>query len=152
MSLLFTPGNAYKETNWKKADKERINVQHSIFVHMIDLNGKCHFLSFFPGMSFAWLCRNTSESFPELAAGIINGTVDFRSDLFPELSNISGQGCYRDGQYLLSNMTDLELTTSQMIPDETYEIVLVVRKDNRTSTATQLLELDTENIPKLTIR
>lgn len=117
------------------------------------LKWEFHVLSFFPGMSFAWLCRNTSESFPELAAGIINGAVDFRSDrLFPGFSNISGQGCYRDGQYLLSNRTDLVLTTSRMIPDETYEIVLVVRKDNRTSAITQLLELDTETIPKLTIR
>ena len=103
-------------------------------------------------MSFAWLCRNTSESFPELAAGIINGTVDILSDLFPGFSKSSGQGCYRDGQYVLSNMINLQLITSRLVPDETYEIVLVVRKDNRTSSTTQLLELDTENIPNLAIR
>lgn len=103
-------------------------------------------------MNFAWLCRNTFESFPELAEGIINGTVNVLSEFSPGISTISGQGCYRDGQYLLSSATKFELTTSRMVPDETYEIVLVVRKDNRTSSITQLLELDTEDILNLTIR
>lgn len=108
--------------------------------------------SFSPGMSFTWLCRNTFESFPELAAAIINGTVDVLSDLSSGFFTSSGQGCYRDGQYLLSNATKFKLTTSRMVPEETYEIVLVVRKDNRTSSTTQLLELDSEDIPNLTIR
>ena len=103
-------------------------------------------------MSFAWLCRNTLDSFPELAAGIINGTVDVLTYFSSGFSDSSGQGCYRDGQYLLSNATKFELTTSRMVPDETYEIVLVVRKDSRTSFTTQLLELDTEDILNLTVR
>ena len=111
-----------------------------------------HALSFSTGMSFAWLCRNTFESFPELVTSIINGTVDFLSDFSSGFSTSSGQGCYRDGQYLLSNATKFELRTSRMVPDETYEIVLVVRKDNRTSSTTQLLELGTEDILNLTIR
>lgn len=109
-------------------------------------------LSFSTGMSFAWLCRNTSESFPELAVGIINGTVDVLSDFSSGFSTSSGQGCYRDGQYLLSNATKFELTTSRMVSVGTYEIVLVVQKDNRTSFTNQILELDTEDILNLTIR
>lgn len=103
-------------------------------------------------MSFAWLCRNTSESFPELVADIIKGTVDIWADNVPGFATSSGQGCYRDGQHLLSNTTDLELTTNRMIPDETYEIMLVVRKDNRTGSTTQLIELGSDDIPILTIR
>ena len=109
-------------------------------------------LSFSTGISFAWLCRNTFESFPEVAARIINGSVDVRSDISSAFSDSSGQGCYRDGQYLLSNATMFELKTSRMVPGETYEIVLVVRKDNRTSFTTQLLELNIEDVLNLTIR
>lgn len=103
-------------------------------------------------MSFAWLCRNTFESFPEPAEGFINGTVDVLSEFSSGFSTSSAKGCYRDGQFLLSSATKFELITSRMAPDETYEIVLMVRKDNRTSFTTQLLELDTEDILNLTIR
>ena len=101
-------------------------------------------------MTFAWLCRNTFESFPELAVGIINGTVDVLSDFSSGFSTSSVEGCYRDGQYLLSNETKFELTTSRMASAGTYEIVLVVRKDNRTSFTNQILELDTGDILNLT--
>ena len=109
-------------------------------------------LSFSTGMSFAWLCRNTSESFPELAAGIINGTVDVLSDFSSRFSTSSVQGCYGEGQYLLSKAAKFELATSRMVSVGTYEIVLVVRKDNRTSFTTQILDLDAEDILNLTIR
>lgn len=109
-------------------------------------------LSFSTGISFAWLCRNTSESFPELAVGIINGTVDVLSDFSSGFSTSSVQGCYGDGQFLLSKSPKFEMTTSRMVSVGTYEIVLVVRKDNRTSFTTQILDLDTEDILNLTIR
>lgn len=87
-----------------------------------------------------------------MAARIINGSLDIRSDISSGFSDSSGKGCYRDGQYLLSNATTFELKTSRMVPDETYEIALVVRKDNRTSFTTQLLELNTDDVLNLTIR
>ena len=62
------------------------------------------------------------------------------------------QGCYRNGQYLLSKTASLELTTNQMVQNETYVIVLVVTKGKRTSSATQKLEIGPENLPTLTIR
>ena len=100
-----------------------------------------------------WLCKNVSESFPEAIKEMINNrTVDILSDNVPEFSSSSGQGCYRDGRYLLSKTKFLELTTNQMIQNKTYVIVLVIRKGERTSSATQILELGPGNLPKLTIR
>lgn len=103
-------------------------------------------------MRFLWLCRNISERFPDLVADIVNGTAEFWSNVSSRFSDSSGHGCYRDGQYIISNTTDLELTTTRMTTDETYQIVLLVKKDSRTSSTTQLLELSLEDIPKLTIR
>lgn len=99
-----------------------------------------------------WLCRNTHENFPKVITQVINGSVDSSSDHFPGFSTTGDRGCYRDGQYLLSNTTFLELKTNQMMQDETYVIVLVVRKGERKGHTNQTLELGPENLPKLTIR
>ena len=107
---------------------------------------------YFLGMQFLWLCRNASENFPKFITDVINGKIDILSQHFPGFSTSDGEGCYRDGQYALSNITILELRTSEMMQNETYVITLVVRKGNRTSFTTQILELGPENLPRLAIR
>jgi len=104
------------------------------------------------GMKFLWLCRNASESFPKIVTDVINGVVDTWSEDFARFRINADQGCYRDGQYLLSNATFFELRTSQMMQNETYVIMLVVRKGERTRSTTQTLELGPDNLPSLAIR
>lgn len=82
----------------------------------------------------------------------INGVVNVLSEELTALLPSPDQGCYRDGQYLLSKTASLELTTNQMVQNETYVIALVVTKGKRTSSATQKLEIGPENLPTLTIR
>lgn len=104
-------------------------------------------------MRFLWLCRNISETFPDLLEEIINGTAEYsNSNLSPKFSASSERGCYRNGEYIISNRTHLNLATSRMTAEEKYHIELVVRKDSRSSSTTQLLELSVEDIPILIIR
>ncbi|XP_022796828.1 polycystic kidney disease protein 1-like 2 [Stylophora pistillata] len=108
------------------------------------------------GMRFFWLCRNISERFPDLLEDFINGfngTAEYPISNRSSRSSVSSeQGCYRNGEYVISNRSHLNLTTVLMATNETYKIVLVVRKDSRTSSTSQLLELSVEDIPELTIR
>lgn len=78
--------------------------------------------------------------------------VNISSEELIALPTSPDQGCYRDGQYLLSKTASLELTTNQMVQNETYVIVLVITKGERTSSATQKLEIGPENLPTLNIR
>lgn len=107
-------------------------------------------------MRFFWLCRNISERFPDLLEDFINGfngTAEYPISNRSSRSSVSSeQGCYRNGEYVISNRSHLNLTTVLMATNETYKIVLVVRKDSRTSSTSQLLELSVEDIPELTIR
>lgn len=104
-------------------------------------------------MEFIWFCRNTTERFPKVIAQVINGTVgNFSEDLLRSFT-ADGKGCYRNGQYLLlKGGTLLEMRTSRMKENESYAVVLVVRKGNRTSYATQLIELGSKSLPSLAIR
>ena len=106
----------------------------------------------FLGIEFTWFCRNTTESFPKIITEAINGVVNVSWEELTALRPSPDQGCYRNGQYLLSKTASLELTTNQMVQNETYVIVLVVTKGKRTSSATQKLEIGPENLPTLTIR
>ena len=90
-------------------------------------------------MEFTWLCRKQDEEFPY---NISIGT-----------ENESSGGCYGDGNYSLpSEDPTVNVTTEKMKENQSYLIVVIVRKDTRTANSSQTLEVVQGSPPSMEIR
>ena len=96
-------------------------------------------------MQFMWLCKNHLESFP-------NGSLD----TIPVVTAYSGPGtggCFGMGVGKLSssNMT-VTLETGNMVVGETYDVKLVVSKDDQEAETVQEIALVSGDPPELSLR
>lgn len=96
-------------------------------------------------MQFLWLCKNHLETFP-------NGSLD----TIPVVTANSGPGtggCFGTGVGKLSssNMT-VTLETGNMAVGETYDVKLVVSKDNREAETVQGIALVSGDPPEVSLR
>ena len=96
-------------------------------------------------MQFTWLCKKQQESFP----------VGSLSSL-PVVTLSSGPGsggCFGTGVGKLNSSEKVvQLSTSQMLVGETYDVKLVVTKDDRSDDFVQEIKIVSGNPPEVTIR
>lgn len=96
-------------------------------------------------MQFTWLCKNQNESFPD---GPLSS--------LPVVTSLSGPGkggCFGTGVgKLKSNAKAVQLDTSQMAVGESYDVKLVVKKDDREDDFVQEIEIVSGNPPEVTMR
>lgn len=96
-------------------------------------------------MQFTWLCKKQHESFP-------GGSLSS----LPVVTLLSGPGsggCFGTGVGKLSSSAKVaQLDTSQMVVGESYDIKLVVIKDDREDDFVQEIEIVSGDPPEVTMR
>ena len=96
-------------------------------------------------MQFTWLCKKQHESFP-------GGSLSS----LPVVTLLSGPGsggCFGTGVGKLSSSAKVaQLDTSQMVVGESYDIKLVVIKDDRGDDFVQEIEIVSGDPPEVTMR
>ena len=96
-------------------------------------------------MQFTWLCKKQQESFP-------SGSLSS----LPVVTLLSGPGsggCFGTGVGKLNSSAKVvQLNTSQMVVGESYDVKLVVIKDDRKDDFVQEIEIVSGNPPEVTMR
>ncbi|KAK3752814.1 hypothetical protein QZH41_016346, partial [Actinostola sp. cb2023] len=100
------------------------------------------------GMTFLWLCRKASASFPKQ---YINLKSSFSvSDLLSAKVDTSG-ACYANQPYIVQNNAPKILLTTSKLAIEKYVVQLVIRKGDRVSTTEQTIEIVKGEPPSIDI-
>lgn len=96
-------------------------------------------------MQFTWLCKKQQEHFP-------GGSLSS----LPVVTLLPGPGrggCFGTGVGKLNSSAKVvQLDTSQMVVGESYDVKLVVKKDDREDDFVQEIEIVSGNPPEVTMR
>ena len=99
----------------------------------------------YTSMQFTWLCKRREETFP-------TGPLD-SVPVITASSGPGGGGCFGTGVgKLASNLTVVTLETSLMTVDRSYDVKLVVTKDDRKDEFVQEIKIVSGNPPNVIIR
>ena len=96
-------------------------------------------------MQFTWLCKKQQEHFP-------NGSLSSLPVVTLSTGPGSG-GCFGTGVGKLSSSAKVvQLDTSQTVAGESYDVKLIVKKDDREDDFVQEIEIVSGNPPEVTMR
>ena len=99
----------------------------------------------YSSMQFTWLCKRREETFP-------TGPLD-SVPVITASSGPGGGGCFGTGVGKLAfNLTVVTLETSLMTVDRSYDVKLVVTKDDRKDEFVQEIKIVSGNPPNVIIR